>query len=101
MPAFVKSSVGSSPGTSGELATIRWPCCSKYFRNERRISLEVMGSSGLCFRGKLLIRALEVGHFTVRHLPDAGADFFHQIFVVRDKQHGALVLLQGDIEGVD
>ena len=39
MPALVKSRVGSSPGTSGELATTRWPCRSKYFRKEARISL--------------------------------------------------------------
>ena len=39
MPALVKSSVGSSPGTSGELGTTRWPCRSKYFRKDARISL--------------------------------------------------------------
>src|SRR5262245_3082093 len=42
IPALVKSSVGSSCGTSGELGTIRWPFRSKYLRNERRISLAVM-----------------------------------------------------------
>jgi hypothetical protein len=42
MPAFVKSSVGSSPGTSGELGTTRWPFVSKYFRNDDRISFAVI-----------------------------------------------------------
>ena len=42
IPALVKSSVGSSPGTSGELGTMRWPFCSKNFRNDARISFEVM-----------------------------------------------------------
>src|SRR5258706_12041958 len=42
IPAFVKSSVGSSPGTSGELGTMRWPCFSKYLRNDERISFEVI-----------------------------------------------------------
>jgi hypothetical protein len=44
MPALVKSSVGSSPGTSGELGTMRWPLFSKNFRNEVLISLDVIGS---------------------------------------------------------
>src|SRR5262245_3787857 len=42
MPALVKSSVGSSAGTRDELATTLWPCCSKYFRNDDRMSLDVM-----------------------------------------------------------
>src|SRR5689334_19380483 len=42
MPAFVKSSVGSSCGTSGELRTMRWPFFSKYVRKDERISLEVI-----------------------------------------------------------
>jgi hypothetical protein len=40
IPALVKSRVGSSPGTSEELAAIAWPCFSKYFRKELRISRE-------------------------------------------------------------
>src|SRR6478735_3772697 len=44
MPALVNSSVGSSPGTSGELGTTRWPCCSKYFRKDARISFAVIQS---------------------------------------------------------
>src|SRR4051812_24541808 len=44
MPALVNSSVGSSPGTSGELGTARWPFCSKYFRKDARISFAVMRS---------------------------------------------------------
>ena len=35
IPALVKSSVGSSPGSSGLLGTTRWPCFSKYLRKER------------------------------------------------------------------
>ena len=31
IPALVKSSVGSSPGTSGELGTTRWPFALKNF----------------------------------------------------------------------
>src|SRR5947209_1473843 len=46
MPAFVKRSVGSSPGTSGELGTMRWPRDSKNLRNEDRISLEVIFTWG-------------------------------------------------------
>ena len=42
IPALVKSSVGSSCGTSDELATMRWPFALKYSRNERRSSFEVM-----------------------------------------------------------
>jgi hypothetical protein len=42
MPALVKSSVGSSPGTSGELGTTRWPFFSKYVRNDARISFAVI-----------------------------------------------------------
>src|SRR5262245_44323307 len=42
MPALVKSSVGSSCGTSDELGTMRCPFCSKYLRNDARISLEVI-----------------------------------------------------------
>jgi hypothetical protein len=41
IPAFVKRSVGSSLGTSGELCTIRWPRDSKNFRKDDLISLEV------------------------------------------------------------
>jgi hypothetical protein len=41
---LVKSSVGSSWGTSGALATMRCPFRSKYFRKDARISLEVIGS---------------------------------------------------------
>src|SRR5206468_8370526 len=44
IPALVKRSVGSSPGTSGELATMRWPCRSKYLRKDARISLAVITS---------------------------------------------------------
>src|SRR4051812_10118490 len=44
MPAFVKSSVGSSAGTSGELGTIPGPLFAKYLRKDARISLEVIGS---------------------------------------------------------
>ena len=42
IPAFVKSSVGSSCGTSGELGTTRWPFRSKNFRKEARISFDVI-----------------------------------------------------------
>ena len=40
IPAFVKSSVGSSPGTSEELGTIACPFFSKYLRKLLRISRE-------------------------------------------------------------
>src|SRR3978361_815036 len=38
MPAFVNSSVGSSPGTTGDEATMVWPFDSKNFRKVERIS---------------------------------------------------------------
>ena len=34
-------------------------------------------------------------------VPDAGADFLHQVLVVRDQEHRALVLLQRDVQRVD
>src|SRR6478609_2988423 len=40
IPAFVNSSVGSSPGTSEELGTMVCPCFWKYSRKLRRISRE-------------------------------------------------------------
>src|SRR5262249_30569842 len=46
IPALVKRRVGSSAGTSDELATMRWPFLSKYFRNDERISLEVISLCG-------------------------------------------------------
>src|SRR5712671_5509046 len=42
IPALVKSSVGSSFGTSAELGTTRCPRLSKYLRKDARISLEVI-----------------------------------------------------------
>ena len=42
MPALVNSSVGSLPGTRGELATTSWPCPWKNSRNAWRSSLLVM-----------------------------------------------------------
>src|SRR4051812_2993618 len=42
IPAFVKSSVASPAGTSGELGTTLWPFASKYVRKEPRSSLEVI-----------------------------------------------------------
>src|ERR1022692_3621529 len=38
IPAFVNSSVGSSPGTTGDEATMVWPLASKNFRKVERIS---------------------------------------------------------------
>src|SRR6516164_10876177 len=38
MPAFVNSRVGSSPGTTGDEATMVWPFDSKNFRKVERIS---------------------------------------------------------------
>jgi hypothetical protein len=38
----VNRRVGSSPGASGELGTIRWPFFSKNVRNDARISFEVI-----------------------------------------------------------
>ena len=43
IPALVNSSVGSSCGTSGELATVRWPCVAKYWRNDARMALGCIG----------------------------------------------------------
>src|SRR5438067_5983999 len=43
MPALVKSSVGSSPGTTGLDGTTVWPFDSKNFRNCERISEAFMG----------------------------------------------------------
>ncbi len=40
IPALVKSSVGSSCGTSDELDTMAWPFWRKYSRKEVRISRE-------------------------------------------------------------
>jgi hypothetical protein len=42
IPALVKRSVGSSPGTSEALGTMVWPFCSKYWRKLRRTSREVI-----------------------------------------------------------
>ena len=42
MPALVNSSVGSSPGTTGELAKMVWPLLSKYFKKVLRISAAFM-----------------------------------------------------------
>src|SRR6188472_2961464 len=43
IPAFVNSSVGSSPGTTGLEATTVWPFPSKNFRNVERISAAFIG----------------------------------------------------------
>src|SRR5687767_10845297 len=43
MPAFVNNNDGSSCGTSDELGTTRWPFCSKYSKNDARISVQVIG----------------------------------------------------------
>src|SRR5258707_13305900 len=34
-------------------------------------------------------------------LPHARADFLQQILIVRDEQHGAFVLLKGDVQRID
>src|SRR6185503_17565516 len=47
MPAFVKSSVGSLAGKSGDERTGVCPCSSKYFKNALRISLPVIIESSL------------------------------------------------------
>src|SRR6266487_2554792 len=44
IPALVKSNVGTSAGTSGELGTTRWPFFLKYSRKDDRISFEVIVS---------------------------------------------------------
>src|ERR1700751_5527081 len=52
IPAFVKSSVGSSPGTTGDEATIVWPFDSKNFRKVERISAAFIPAlSGGCGLG--------------------------------------------------
>src|SRR4051794_10596170 len=43
MPAFANRSVGSSCGTSEELAASLWPCPLKKSRNARRTSWESLG----------------------------------------------------------
>src|SRR5688572_26046744 len=45
MPALVNSRVGSSPGTTGELATTVWPWLSKYLRKVERISEAFIGGA--------------------------------------------------------
>src|SRR3954468_11001928 len=54
MPAFVKSSVGSSPGTNGLDGTTACPLDSKNFRNVERISLAFMAGKR---RGRIDARA--------------------------------------------
>src|SRR4029453_13846083 len=58
-------------------------------------------SRGRKRRRVLLERALEVGDLPVREMPDARADFLDQVLVVRDEQHRAVELLQGDVQRVD
>ena len=48
-----------------------------------------------------LVSALEVHHPPVVELPDAGAHFVEQVFVMGDQKHGAFVLLEGDIQRDD
>src|SRR5262245_61745050 len=58
MPALVNSSVGSSPGTSGELCTTRWPFFLKYSRKEARISFAVIRLFYKTMRSRTLSAAL-------------------------------------------
>jgi hypothetical protein len=43
IPALVNSSVGSSPGTTGDEATTVWPLDSKNFRKVERMSAAFIG----------------------------------------------------------
>src|SRR5256885_15421940 len=51
IPALVKSSVGSSCGTSGELGTMRWPFCSKNLRKAARTSFDVISPNSTTKQG--------------------------------------------------
>src|SRR4029450_1928972 len=51
IPALVKSSVGSSPGTSDELGTMVCPWRWKYSRKLRRMSLERMSLCSVLIDG--------------------------------------------------
>src|SRR5688572_24544943 len=76
-------------------------------------SIDAFGGAGVCSgaskmdlpildnRAELLVRPLEVLDFAVGEVPDARADFFHQILVVGDQQHGAFKLLKGDVQCVN
>src|SRR3954464_10372599 len=93
IPAFVKSSVGSSPGTSGELGTARWPCCSKYFRKDARISFAV-----ICpfYRTSFPAALPQRLHHAVRleSLPNQVAEQPLELAVVGDRLAAAQPLVQ-------
>src|SRR5215218_2747816 len=60
IPAFVNSSVGSSPGTTGLEATIAWPFDSKNFRNVERISEAFIGCRSCSREAKRRFYAAEL-----------------------------------------
>src|SRR6185369_13913556 len=47
------------------------------------------------------VRTLEIFDFVVVEIPNASGDFIHNAVIVRDQQHGLVVLLQSDVQGVD
>src|ERR1700676_1899913 len=49
----------------------------------------------------LCVRTLEVLDVSSSEMPDASGDFVDDIVVVRHEQYGAVIALQGDVEGVD
>ena len=51
--------------------------------------------------GKFFVRAFDVVDAVPIEVPDTRPDFLHQILVVRDEEHGALVALQRDVQRVD
>src|SRR6185436_11426533 len=72
IPAFVNSSVGSSPGTTGLEATTVWPFCAKNSRNVERISAAFIRGDVLGRRGRRVGRgeAAMVGGGGARTGPD-------------------------------
>ena len=54
-----------------------------------------------CRRRVLFVWALEIFNGAMFEVPDARTDLFHQVVIVRDQQHRALVFLQGHVKRVD
>src|ERR1017187_3219728 len=47
------------------------------------------------------VGALEVFDVAMVEVPDTGGDFVDEIVIVSDQKDGALVFLEGEVEGVD
>ena len=50
---------------------------------------------------EIFVGAFEVVDLALAEMPDARGDFVEDVFVVGDKQNGAFVFLQGNVQGVD